>query len=431
VGATLMVVLGLVFTAPQWAKNWVWYGDPLYPVLHKHFAANPWTGDSENRFVWGFMEDQLWQPDKTWAGLWESIQVLLQFSFQPHDWPKFHGKVPVFGSLFTLLLFTLPFLKKTKRVWGLFLSVHLGVFIWYWTHHQDRYLQAVVPWMTAAAAAAILLVWRHGFAARAAVVGMVSLQVIWGGDVYFIPGHAMVGSPVKAVADLLSTGYRKDFAARDKTFAPFTDVGAALPKGAKLLVHEYHPHLGIAAASVNDYPVNQGGISYGELATPRAVYDKLKSYGVTHLLWVTSANKGADSLAGDLVFYHFALKVGVGAKVYGSMTLAAMPEKPPPEGELGGALALTCGKGLPAGLYHLADLHVPAYGPEKNKYPKPFMTVGPDVTEEDLLTRASYVVIESRCKKALPAKQASFFRAAPKHGGYELMVRRKGVAKID
>jgi len=58
-----------------------------------------------------FIEDQLWRPDLNWAGIKESLKVLLTYSFEPNDWTAFHGKVPVFGSLFTLLLFCLPFLR--------------------------------------------------------------------------------------------------------------------------------------------------------------------------------------------------------------------------------------------------------------------------------------------------------------------------------
>ena len=111
--------------------------------------------------------------------------------------------MPVFGSLFTLLSVCLPFLRRTRRLWALTGATLLAVAVWYWTHHQDRYLETLLPWMTAVTAGAMVLVWRgrplsvSPPRARARSL-LVALQIVWGGDVYFIPGHAMIGSPVKA-----------------------------------------------------------------------------------------------------------------------------------------------------------------------------------------------------------------------------------------
>src|SRR6185369_3398562 len=86
----------------------------------------------------------------------------------------------------------------------LFAATHLGVFVWYWTHHQDRYLQAALPWMAAATAAVLALVWRQGVGPRVAMGALVALQIVWGLDVYFMPAHAFVSVPAKAVIDLVS-----------------------------------------------------------------------------------------------------------------------------------------------------------------------------------------------------------------------------------
>ena len=39
------------------------------------------------------------------------------------------------------------FLKGTRRLWLLALWIHVGVFAWYSVHHQDRYLQGLLPLM--------------------------------------------------------------------------------------------------------------------------------------------------------------------------------------------------------------------------------------------------------------------------------------------
>ncbi len=422
-GPLIAVGVGLLVLSPHLVKNAVWYGDPLYPLLAKYFTPHPWTPDSADRFYWGFIRTELWRPVEVDArSLKDALKVLWSYSFVPNDWPKFHGKWPTFGSLFTLLLLCLPFLKRTGRLWLLYGAVHMGILAWFFTHHQDRYLQTVVPWMAAGAAGVVILVFRSNIIARVAVVGVVALQVIWGADAYFIPSHAMIKSPLKAVADLANSGYRKDYDARNKAFTPYSDIGKALPdEGVKVLVHEYHPHLGIDAPSVNDYPVNQGGLSYGLLGDPSKVDETLRGYGVTHLMWVTNASRGTDTLAGDLLFQGYVTRYGVGAKAYGSFTLAEMPKEPPPVDTNDVVAAITCAK-PDRGLYHLANLHVPVYGPDAHKYPKPFQATGSD---EDLVKDALYVVVETKCKKTMPSSATSTFRKMTVRGSkLDLWIRR-------
>jgi|HubBroStandDraft_1064217.scaffolds.fasta_scaffold03588_9 hypothetical protein len=62
-----------------------------------------------------------------------------------------------------------------------------------------------------AVAAAFILVWRSGIAARLACLPLIATQIAWGGDAYFYPTHAVIHqSPIKAVTDLMSAYFRKD-----------------------------------------------------------------------------------------------------------------------------------------------------------------------------------------------------------------------------
>lgn len=411
-GPLVAFAAGLAFTAPHWIVNWVFYGDPLYPVLYKHFTSRQWTPDTSDRFKWGYLETDFWKPAADLAGAWQTFKALFTFSFIPNDWPKFHGHVPVFGSLFTLSLFFLPFLHKTKRLWGLFAAVHVGLVCWYCTHHQDRYLQTMLPWMAVAAAGVLMLVWRTHVFNRAALTALVALQIVWGGDVYFIPGHAMIHSPLPEVIQLLSSGYRKDEKSREAgLFAPFSDVARVLPKHAKVLVHQTHPHLGLEAMSVNDFTVNQGGISYGRLGSSRAVYDLYKGYGVTHLLYSTGETGEAETLAGDLVFWSFAKRFGKGPRPFGSFVLAGMPDAPPPPEASNVVAVFVCPGGAAPGLYHLPDLHVPAFGPRHNKFPPPFQATTPGGAAE-LVAGAAYAILEPRCAGLSGGPGAGFERLA-------------------
>lgn len=421
-GPLAAIAGGLLFTAPHWVKNIVWYGDPLYPVLHKVFQhPRPWTADSAARFDIG-LALQFWRPERTLAGVARTLGALFTFSFVPNDWERFHGSTPVFGSLFTLSLVALPFLARTRRLWGLYAATHLGVFAWYWIHHQDRYLQAVLPWMAAATAAVLGLAWREGLAARLAVGAMVALQVVWGADVYFMPAHVFLGVPAKAVIDILSRPAGKVEKERLVYSDAFVGIGRALPPHSKVLVHEFHPHLGVNAPTVTDCPYHQGGISYVRTPTPLEVFDQLHGYGVTHLVYRTSEAREPDTLAGEIVFSNFVHGYAVGAKTVEGWLVAAMPAAAPPPGNAPDpVLVVTCGKGQAPGLYHLADLTVPELD-KKKPAPRPFKAAA--AGDLAALVPEARAVAQDHACKTLPAGVEAAFVQAGTRDPYAIWVRK-------
>jgi len=86
-------------------------------------------------------------------------------------------------------------------------GIHVGIVVWFVTSHQDRFLQAVLPWMAACTVVALVLAWRAGVWVRCGVALLVLFQLLWGGDVYFIRSHAMVGDSVlKETVNLVGAG---------------------------------------------------------------------------------------------------------------------------------------------------------------------------------------------------------------------------------
>jgi hypothetical protein len=320
-------LVGLGLTAAHWLKNWVWYGDPVYPIAFQHFHPRPWTPDTAF-FYRNQITDNMWAPTGPLRKeLWETVKVIFTFAFEPHDWGAFHGTVPVFGFLFTLLVFGLPFVQGGKRIWGAVLASWSGIALWYWVHHEDRYLQALLPWMVAATAAILILAWRSGLLARILVVGIAGIQAVWGSDVYFIPTHTMIhDSPAKLAIDMIGTGYHKRYKERLQPYGAWYQIGRDLPRGAVVLVHEQHPHTGLRAPSVNDWPGYQGGISYGRLSSARAACDTLRAMGVTHIVWSTLNTRGIDSLAGDLAFFGVVFRHCRDHKKYEGLSMCAIDE---------------------------------------------------------------------------------------------------------
>src|SRR5262249_39168384 len=142
------LLTSLVFTAPHWLKNWRWYGNPVYPMAPRLFSNRPWSAEAARAYE--LIDGSAWAPQGTLgAKLRQTLLALYSFSFEPHDYPRNHGVVPVFGSIFTLCLIVLPFVRAKPRLWMLALAANSGVMFWWWTHHEDRYLQALVPWMAA------------------------------------------------------------------------------------------------------------------------------------------------------------------------------------------------------------------------------------------------------------------------------------------
>ncbi len=393
-----LVALGtfVAATAPHWLKNAVFYGDPFYPlsngVLH---TLRPWSATAQAHYE-GFALTVLARAAPGWEGWKETLRTGATFAFEPHDWWYMHGQVPVFGFLFTLLVLPLPFLGKRARLWGIAIAVELAVMLWFRTHHFDRYLQALVPWMAAFVAVVLALCWRAGAVARAAVVGLVALQIAWGGDVPFMP-HAMFGGPaLRKIADHLATGYQKNY--DDRLYvSDLEPVSAALPKDAVVLLHDLHLQLGLGRRTVNDWSVYEGGLDYARLATPRGVYEALRALGVTHVLWIPGTYKlDNDSLAGVISFWRFVHLHTLERRAIGGHTFARLPPGPPPAEAPPKVAYLGCGQGGRAsGLYELADLtslYTQPKAPPREPEPTP-----PDA----LVDRVDVVVVED-CRPAPP-----------------------------
>jgi hypothetical protein len=424
-GPATVLGAGLLFTAPNWAKNWIWYGDPFYPLFHRYLHVHPWNPDSSARFA-AYVKNALWPATHDLKGIAATLGVQFAFSFAPNDWARYHGDAPVFGSLFTILLLALPFLRGTKRVWWLYGAAQLGVGVWYWTSHQDRYLQAIMPWMAAGTAAAMALVWRAGLPARIGLVWVVGAQLLWGAGVLFIPAHVMVGVPAKTVIDLLGAGHRQNYAKRFQIYSPYQDIAAHLKPKSKVLVHDHHVHLGIEAASVTDSPWEQGAISYGRLANRRALYDLYTSLGVTHILFANTKSTGNDSIAGDLRFFQFVLEVGVDRVHHGGFTLVKMPPKPPAATADQDVAALTCGRSPRSGLYRLEDLRVPVWVSKSAGYPAP-RTPGPPngKSATELLAHAGFAVVETPCQSMPAELRGAFTKATTRGTQMELWIRNE------
>lgn len=427
-GLGAFALSGVVLTTPHWLKNLIWYGDPAYPVLHKHFTLHPWTVDSA-RFFSINLRDRLASPEGTWTErAWETLQTLFNFSFVPHDYPRFHGDVPVFGFLFTVTSVLLLAFTRTARIWGLVFATWIGLATWLSLHARDRYLQALLPWMVAVTVAVIVLAWRSHWVHRGLLSALVGVQIIWGSDVPFFPTHAMIHDPpFKESIDLVATGFEGKYDKRFKAFGVMEKIGDMLPPDAKVLVHEEHITLGLRRPRVSDAPGRQGGIVYGRMKSPREAYGYLRSMGVTHVIWNGRQVEYSDSVAGSLVFLELVARHTTDEKRFGAWRVARLMLNPPPaRPRFGDVALLACGYSYEHGMYKRSDLVVAGGERDKSAYPAPRRPLSsPKVTRKALIEGADYVVWNKKCHPKVERGWLSDFERIGRRGKDTQLYMRK------
>jgi len=400
-GPAVALGVGLVLTAPHYLKNWIFYADPLYPMLHAYLPSAPWS--PESAYFWADSMGGRWKPAPGWEGVWETLRALFSFSYVPHDYGSFHRNLPVFGSLFTILIFALPWCGRNARwLWAAVGYVLSGILLWYVNHHQDRHLQMLLPAMAACTGAILIHVWSKGRAARVALAGLVLLQVIWGSDVYFFQTHAMARSPVKKSIDLISAGFEGK---REERFAVgqrgLVAISDQLPEDAVVLLHQGRFRLGLRRPIVVDRNRWQQRIRYDQLREPREIYDELSDLGVTHLVW-SDASRAESNLASDLAFYGFVTEHGAAQRGSGSLRLSAMPPDRPSVQYGDAEVAYSgCDKRYPGGVYHLSQLRVPSAGPRSKIFPTPERRApGGRLSDPSWFEGVTYAVTERGCEPA-------------------------------
>jgi hypothetical protein len=402
----------LLLTAPHWAKNWVFYGNPVFPYAAGIFKRAPWA-DYNRRMYELFTATFEWAPHGTFQHrLNETIHAVPFFAFEVHDWPAFHRDVPVFGFLFSLSGLALPFVRgRTRRLWVGFFACYVGVFLWYWGMHQDRYLQVLLPWMAAVTVAVLALAWRSSMWAKLPVAALVGLQLAWGADVPFIPGHAMLGRPpTSAAIELASSGYRQQIKGRLDVFEPYQSIGKRLnPRTDRILLHDSHMSLGFGVMTLEDDAHTTGHFEYGAQPSFSAVERMLRAAGVTHVVWVPRTSQGWPGYANDFVFFDF-LRSHVGAaQTFGNLSLARLQGGADLDLRAAKVAYFGCQGLYTKGVYSLSSMNFPdMLSYSAKKFPKPERAISDPVALEAEIPSVRYVVFDPSCGGKAPRALRKF-----------------------
>jgi hypothetical protein len=322
-----------VLTAPHWLKNSLFYGDPFYPLLHRWLPTAPFHDGAAEAMRGVYFPARFVLQGSMLDRLRDTLHALLTFSFQPHNWPKHAIPQPTFGSLFTLFSLALPFLPRVRVLWLLCACTYLGVLIWFWTNHQDRFLQALLPWMAACVVAIASRVWMLGRAARAATCAVVLLQIAWGADAFFYPNHRMLGAaPIQRLADFIGSTAGERDQKRLSYWGSAPELGALLSPTAVVLTHDAFVALGIGRRVVTDQRGFQGALGYDDLPTARDVWQAWRSLGVTHIAWAAKRTVHIDpaTLAREAAFYEAAWRATRSLRRAHGYDFAMLREQPPP-----------------------------------------------------------------------------------------------------
>jgi hypothetical protein len=195
---------------------------------------------------------------------------------------------------------------------------------------------------------------------------------------------------------LLSSGFEHNYEQRFAVQEQYQNVAAALPRHARVVVHDENNHLGLEAQSIVDRFPFEYGISYGLQATPSDVFALYRSLGATHILWAPKS-KGTDSLAGDIMFFDFVMRRAPSLGSFGGMHLSQMPNTAPAEPFNDTVAVFACPGSYPSGLYHVSDLRVPVYGPRNSDFPHAAPRPLPPDWDASLASVTTIAASETRC----------------------------------
>lgn len=278
-GPLLVIAIVLGVTSPHFIKNLLDHGNPVYPFALDLFGGHP-TVDKAAYEVNYYMVDDAFRPRGTLQErLVDSLEVLFTFSVTPFY--SFTKKWPDFGSLFTLSLPLLLWIRRPGRLVAAAAVSCLAIFVWAMTYRVDRNLQAAVPLLAAATTATLIRTWTLGTLARVGTSALVMVQVVWGGDTLFYSQKDRISEAIK----LATSGFNGTLKQRDNYRTGFTKLDEALPRDATVLVRPMPVSLGINRRVMLDQPGNQGLITYAGIAGATALQDYYESLGITHVAW--------------------------------------------------------------------------------------------------------------------------------------------------
>ena len=418
--AAIILATVVVVTAPHFVKNTVFHHNPVYPLAQDWFTGSRPTVPDAPLLVRYFLTDWNCKPTgDVWHRLLQAAELTFTFAFKPHY--AFMGNLPTFGFLFTLTLPLLLFVTGARRLWvGAIVSL-MALFCWASTYLVDRNLQIILPLLVATTAAILVRAWAVGWLARLGVVALLALQIVWGGDLWFAGSDRMMNS-ISLIRSSLDGRGKSRFAGMS---ADYFALDRALPKDAVVLLHHWHPQLGINRQTYLDWAGFQGVVDYREFKNARDFYDRLRTLGVTHVVYLPG-EQAACSKQEDAIFLSLALGYGQPRTRLGMFEMFPLPAVAPPSRPP--LQVVTIGLGMYGnGLYDVSDLGTYGSLPAAYQhYPAPRLRpgaagFGPLLGSADAVLLGAGVTMDPSTRAML----AKDFQMAVPYPGLSVYIRKK------
>jgi hypothetical protein len=379
--------IALVFSAPYWLKNVIWYGNPVYPIAAKWFPSRPWTIHSQ-AFIdrANHSTAEFHNLGTTTYVLGETVRSLWAYSVEHFTFGDFVGYQAVFGVAYLICLPGIFLLRDRGRFFLAAVVCHAAIALWFLVNHQMRYLTTTVPLMAACVAVVVSALWARAWCSRALVLVLAATHCGAFVQLPFLKTHRMTGkSPLENAGEYLVNARRRD------VFSQFETIGQQLPPLGNPLVHGVCPVLGLGRQSLTDVAGLQLGISYAAWKTPMSVLEHLRGMGATHLIWPLRS-QSPDSIAGEALFFALAAQT-VDRKSTSGYSIGALPTNVKSIKEK--LLYLGCSSGPLSGIYRLESLSEPLREPFGKVYwPQPILERSPERLLED---EVDVVVAEDGC----------------------------------
>jgi hypothetical protein len=408
VAAPLLVIgTALLVSAPHFVKNAIFYRNPLYPFAQSLFTGSSPTHPRAAELFENMLGETGNHPDgEGLTRVWNTLELLFDFSFHPHYTVGWVADWPIFGSLFTLLLPCVLVIRRPGRIAAGAFACVVALLIWSNTYLTDRYLVAVLPMFAATTAALIVQIHRLGWVARAGLIPLVALQLVWGADTW-------VWSGKKSIEDTMSlarSGWegRLDSQERFPYWRTFRAVSEATPEDANILIRGSRPTLGIDRDVVEDLQWNQALLYYEPLTDPRQLWELYHRVGITHLLWLPNVHY-SGTIQSSVLFAMLVHGTDQPVTNIDRWRLMELPERAPAPAAAPIRVLTRSLRFYPDGLYHLEDLHI--YGrmegredaPEQDAVPLEKLGRG-DAAFEGMLEQTDAIVLGNKASLSTRAQ---------------------------